>query len=465
MALRRGTSFTGIAGERLQVGEPITAADMATIADDQGFNFEKLTNKSAADGTSAPTVSGHNHSEAGNLIFRHISSVHWGAGGSNSSTWNPGALTTYSAPYCIITNSSTTAVALRALAHLMFIPRGFTDRNILVLFDVDGDPRFTVDVLDSTLTGVSGYTDIPVVPALALSGSVEALVAESGLAAVNTYGFVFSVSSAGLYALDFSTTLEARNEIRRIRAMHIFAVFDPAQRQPSQDAPELASGTNVTVGDPDNSNAWHAVDDKLVTANEALHSATTVVLTHNNHRIYEQFTGNAMPGNAAITATAHDHRGSDQRGAELEMTVWGATWGGDGRGLTEMVGNRCNAVENNTTTATPVGFGRVYMPASANTTDGVAGTSKVKFAALVRSEPTKFAGARVLATFGSGTRTLDDPGAADTLVLLTTTVEGYHNFGYTEDAVNECLVETACLGGGDITGQMKLYSCVFYLDQ
>lgn len=449
MALRRGLSFAGIPGERLQVGEPIRAAELATIADDQGFNFEKMTGKSAADGTSASTVTGHTHAEEGNLIFRSFSTQVFEV--------NASALAADWGTFTISTTTSTTPATHRPLADLIFVPRGFENRPIMVLFDCEGDPRFKFTVYDDTMAAVTDQENISVLPANG-SGLIEGIVADANLPFVATFGATFQVTAAGLYVLDFVTDLQAQVEVRKIKSYLCGAVYYPGARSEATEAAPTDTGTNVTVGDPDNSSAWHAVDDKLVTANEALHAATLSILAHNNNRNYELMTGQPAPGNAALTLSrGHNHDGDGQDGEEIEGTVWQATMGGDDHA--NVYGYRAKAPQADTVTGGIVAYGDAYLHDSAN---NAAANSKVKFAALVWCESGKGSTMQVLATLGATTKTFETTGAAAGIHVLKTPTAGTNQFGFTTNARNETglVIKQTVVG----TSLCRLYAGTFYVD-
>lgn len=448
MALRLGTSFTGIAGERLQVGEPIRAADLATLADDQAFVFEKITGTSAADGTSASTVTKHTHAEEGNLIFRQLACQIFEV--------NASAYAQDFATFRIVTTTSTTPATYRPMAGLVFVPRGFENRPIAVIFDCQGNPRFKLSVYDDTMAVVTDQENLPLLNGYG-SGLIESMVVDANLDAQATFATTFEVPAAGVYVLDFETDVQAVPEERVVRSFMVIGAYDPMMRGSVPEPPE-STGTNVTVGDPDNSNAWHPVDDKLVTANEGLHSATTVILTHNNNRNFEQLTGNPAPGNAAMTLSrGHNHDGDGQDGEEIEFTLWNATLGGDAQANT--YGFRAKGPTADDTTGGVVAAGYAYAP---NTVNSAAANSKVKFAALVWCESGKGSTMQVIATFGSTTKTFQTTGAAAGIHVLKTPTAGANQFGYTNNANNllGLSIKQSVVG----TSVCRLYAGLFYLD-
>jgi len=282
----------------------------------------------------------------------------------------------------------------------------------------------------------------------------------SGLAPQDTYAAVFQASASGLWVLEFKTNLVARQEYRQIRAMNVFAVFNPLIQGQIVDAPPAVTGaSNVVVGDPDNSNAWHAVDDNLVAIDDPLHALSTVVLAGNAALLWEKALG-IPAGNSALTATAHDHDGSSQQGPEIDEVIWAKAFGGSSSASSTIHFGR-NAVAPLTVDGTfaRVVTANVYLPKSANTTGGAGGTSKLKVAILMWHEGGKTAAARARVTVDADTRNFDGTAAAG-LQLITTTVEGYQKFAFTSDASNGLVIDLKQQTVG--TGSPRLYSAVLY---
>lgn len=458
MALRRGTSFTGVNNSAFGVGRHARASMLQVIADDQGYCWESVTNTSAADGSSAPTVAGHTHQETGNLMFALLASNHFGTDGPLEAPWDTTVLVDQ-APLTIASDTTTTAVSDHpVLYQLLYVPKGFENRDIVVLFDCWHDPRLTMTLRNSSLTAVSGYTNVAVVPATSFTGEIETLTA--GLAPQDTYAAIFQASASGLWVLEFKTNIVARQEYRQIRSMNVFAVFSPFTQGAVVDAPPAVTGaSNVVVGDPDNSNAWHAVDDNLVKTDDALHALSTVVLAGNAALLWEKALG-IPAGNSALTATAHDHDGSSQQGPEIDEVIWAKAFGGSSDPSSNVLFGR-NSVAPRTvdTTFQRVVTANVYLSKSANVTGGAGGTSKLKVAVLLWHEATKTAAARARVTVDADTRNFDGTAAAG-LQLLTTTVEGYQKFAFTSDALNGFVIDLKQQTGG--TGSPRLYSAVLY---
>ena len=458
MALRRGTSFTGINNVKFGVGKHARANILQVIADDQGYCWESVTNTSAADGTSAPTVAGHTHQETGNLMFVMLASNHFGADGPVEAPWDTTVMVDQ-APLTMATDPTSTAVSDHAVLYqLLYVPKGFENRDIVVLFDCWHDPRLTMTLRNSSLTAVSTYTNVQVVPATSFTGEIEQLV--SGLTPQDNYAAVFKASASGLWVLEFKTNLVARQEYRQIRAMNVFAVFNPLIQGQIVDAPPAVTGaSNVVVGDSDNSNAWHAVDDNLVAIDDPLHALSTVVLAGNAALLWEKALG-IPAGNSALTATAHDHDGSSQQGPEIDEVIWAKAFGGSSSASSTIHFGR-NAVAPLTVDGTfaRVVTANVYLPKSANTTGGAGGTSKLKVAILMWHEGGKTAAARARVTVDADTRNFDGTAAAG-LQLITTTVEGYQKFAFTSDASNGLVIDLKQQTVG--TGSPRLYSAVLY---
>ena len=456
MALRRGTSFGGLAQSDFGIGRIGRVRITQAVADDQGYCWEAMTNTSALDGSSAPTVAGHTHQEAGNLQYVLLASNHYGTDGVVEASWNS-AINVDQAPLTIATDSASTAVNdYEVLYQLLYVPKGFENRDIIALFDCYGDPRLEMTLYDSSLAAVSGYTKVPVAPAVSFPGNIESMVSE--LAPQDTYAAKFQVTASGLWVLGFKTTIAARPEFRQIRALNVLAVFDPLVVGAVVDAPPAVTGAaNVVVGDPDNSNAWHAVDDNLVSTDNALHALTTVVLGGNAALLWEKGLG-IPAGNAALTATPHDHDGSGQQGPEIDAVLWAKAFGGAGGGA-PVFGRGSKAPQTFTTTDARVATANLYLAKSANTTGGAGGTSKLKAACLLYHEAAKTGAARLRITIDADSRSFDGTAAAG-LQLLTTTVEGYHKFAFTSDALNGIVLHFKQQTGG--TGSPRVYSAVIY---
>lgn len=456
MALRRGTTFGGLSQSDFGVGRIARVRITQAVADDQGYCWEAMTNTSALDGTSASTVAGHTHQEEGNLQYVLLASNHFGTDGAVEASWNS-AVNVDQAPLTLATNTGSSASNdFEVLYQLLYVPKGFENRDIIALLDCAGDPRLEMTLYNSSLTAVASYTKVPVAPAVSFPGNIESMVSE--LAPQDTYAAQFQVTASGLWVLGFKTNIVARVELRQIRALNVLAVFDPLTVGAIADAPPAVTGAaNVVVGDSDNSNAWHAVDDNLVSTDNALHALTTVVLGGNAALLWEKALG--LPaGNAALTAIPHDHDGSGQQGPELDAVLWAKAFGGAGSSAT-VYGRNATAPQTFTTTFARVVTANIYLAKSANVTGGAGGTSKLKVAVLMYHEAAKTGAARLRVTLGADTRNFDGTAAAG-LQLLTTTVEGYQKFAFTSDALNGLVMDFKQQTGG--TGSPRLYSAVLY---
>lgn len=372
----------------MRIGGPIKAAQLVTIATDQGFAFEKLTDVNASDGSAGGSATdGHNHSEAGNLIYRALFTQHFGTDGGLFNNENTTVLADQ-APLCISTDSSTATGSLNVLAALFFVPRGFATTDLVMIVDTAGGgaPKMIADLYDSTMTLVASYNGMPLRPAdtLPLAGG---MMTEGG-GGPSIWGIEFQVPSAGLYVLKLSTTVDQTVDKRFIRSMHIFGVIDPNIRGPLQTVtPVSVAVTGVNVGDPDNGAAWVGVDTNLINTDGPLNAGALTIMAQNNALLAELATDQPAPGKTAKTVTkGHDHSAATFMGAdEIEHCHWAKAFGSWDNALP--TGNNARAPTSpGVTTYDKAVEGRIWLPVSANVTGGGAGNSTLKISVLAYAE-------------------------------------------------------------------------------
>lgn len=391
MTLKRNTSFIGVKQDHGRARAPIQASDWGEIAADQALVHETLTHKNAdGSGGAPPTNVGHSHKESGNLLYWSLCSQMFGTHVDTTLTTIP----TGSAPYLISSGTSPTAEDLMVLGQPVFIPVGWENKTFVVLLECNGwfngDLRFSLNLLDSSLANVTGYE-----PGLVSFDQARAVDAVSNLASEvgdedlkYLYAATFSVSSAGLYIVRVRHLVNTAGEGRTIHSLNIFPAVDPATRSLMTPAKwPTSTGTNVQVGDPNNSNAWHPIDSAIV-ADNFPHGPIIMKNGHNGNLLQELATGWPAAGNASLTVSrGHDHRGSGNDGKEIERMVAGWCFGSDSSNAAiDGTTNNSKAIRLTSTSFKTVLRAWVRTPQSANNSSG---TSKLKCAIYCRSEDAK----------------------------------------------------------------------------
>lgn len=451
MALERGTSYTVIPGPKFDVGEHIGATDISNIAKNQGYVCELLTGRDASSSafSSTSTVTAHNHSEDGNRIYRHFVAQQFGTTIKFTSTADY-ATETNSCPITYSTDTSATGITVSAIYTVFHVPRGHTDQDIVCYVNTNAtDPRLRAVLRDSSLATVSGYDGVSLQPYGSVSSTVKDMFFVSG--SEDVYGFVFQVTTAGLYTIELTTEMIPQSEQRRIFFLGVVPVHDRSIMSgiayPTTSA--WSYGENaVTVGDPDNSNRWHPLDSNLTAADNPLSSAGLVLMAHNQHLLHELATGLPAPGNDALTISqGHRHGGvpnagtglDNADGGEIEYPHLNVTWGAKlSTSYTELFGNRSRAVYVTATgAARTIAKGRIYLPYSVNVNASAPNLSNLKVAVLVECDGVKGDAIDVTVALGGTTKTFRSSLATTGTQLLTSPTSGTNNFAYTANAKND----------------------------
>lgn len=368
MALLRGTTFTGIPIARTRVGAVPTAKVMTDVAKDDALNYELLTAKNAegSGGASTNTAHGHNATDPGNLLFWPFATIHFGAG--SAAEFNGQVNNVFD--YSLETTSGTSVTAKFVLFYVMFyVPPAWLNQDIGVFLQGSwvGEPRITAGLYDAALSGPTGIS-------LDVGNSPDGAVSEGGHD--QWMGGNFSVSSAGVYVLEFWTDLRAVDESRFVHAVHVTPLTDSRNlAKPKAPAPQPATTTLCTVP------SWQPLDDDVATANEAL-GAVVLLNAQNQNLLLETATDLPAPGNATRTQRGHNHDGNNSPG--INYPVFSMTFGApeSPTGAT-LKGTNSNAPRS--TTATFRDIGEIDLRTQIST-NNVAATSKLKAAVMVYSD-------------------------------------------------------------------------------
>lgn len=458
MAIQRGSSLEGLPAPKLLPLQPINAVDMQTVARDQGYAKEKLTNTNAVDGTSAPVVEGHKHSEPGNLRYLPWFTQLWGLGGTyvdlRTGAFPVGVQT---GPYAITPTSSTVAqYNVTAFYVLVYVLHGWENRPLRFAIDHEGATLLSATVYDSTLTAVTGLTN----RALRSIGN-SGQAADPVMASMSVLDF--SVSTAGLYVLDFKTSLLSTQQPRKFHGAWLWPLPPVFRGTVGEQWEAAAVGANVQIGDPENSNRWHPVDGNVV-AEDAPYGAGPLILAHNANLLFEQATGAPTRGNESLTATPHRHAGSGDHGADIDHNVCSWSFGGRwSQGLTEINGTRAKAFYTAGTTARTCIKARIWTPASAHLTGGaVSPTSRLRAYFLVENSDSKGDTIEVTLIISGTTYTFTSSGV-DGVKLLTTATGGITYLTYASGANTiEVKLRKSVSGSSD---DSFLYAMALVLEQ
>lgn len=480
MTVLIGSSLTGTEVQSTAIGEPIKAATVRVIMQDQAHAYERTTGLAADQaGTTASSINAvhkHNHSTSGEgtLLFRQFASMVYGTKGPNGEKdFATYTLTTYAGPFNITETSSTVDEDdLPCIPALIYVPSGWVDRDIVMVIDASSDPDMEVTIRNTSGTAVFGPVRVR------QSGTTGSPLADVmvGLAGPggNAWAAVFQVASSGVYWVDVRTTLRENGGTRVIYGWTITGVcrytrgivLDRNAWTPYRD------GNNVQVGDPDASNAFQPIDDVWCPSggDSPLHVGLIQKLTENAALIYEKATGLPAPGNETLTiSTGHTHSGAAGEGPEIGVAHVACSFGGFagvGSAYTEITGNRSRCPDVINTTTGIAGIGRTFMPRSANTS---AGTSKLKCAVLVYGEGSKTGGAceiNVDMSFGSTTKTFQSSfGSSDTFQVLTTPTSGSNAFAFTSGALNAWDVQWTRTSGSHNTALMQVCAVLWYTEE
>lgn len=475
MTVLIGSSLTGSEVQDHAIGEPIKAADVRVILQDQGHAYERTTGLAADQaGTTASSTNAvhrHNHSTSseGTLLYRHFASWVYGTRGPNGDTDEGNVtLSTFAAPFNITETSATTDFDdLAVMQPLIYVPSGWVGRDILFLLDTSSDPDMVVTVRDTAGTAVTGYEGIRVQPAGVITSGDAAILAASY--SPSAFGAVFQVASAGVYRLDVRTNLRQNGGVRVIYGGTVVGVCRPS-RGVALDRrawTQYRDGINVQVGDPDASNAFQPIDDAWVAGagDSPLHVGLVQKLTENAALIYEKATGLPAPGNDALTITrGHTHSGATGEGSEIGVAHVACVFGGfAGVSITEASGQRSNAPNNDSLSTATLAQGVTYMPRSANVT---AGASKLKSAVCIYCDAGKSYQMQVSMTFGGTSKSFNGTAGGAGFEVLTTPTAGTNAYAFTENASNAWDVAWALIApGSPAVGKAQVCSILWYTEE
>lgn len=485
MAVPIGSAFAGLRVVDTAIGEPIKASTIRTVIADQGHGYERATGLAANQaGTTASSTNAahrHNHSTSGRgtLLVRTFSAMVHGTRGPNADVdaFTPG-LTTYAAPFTIIeTGSTADADDLPCKAHLIYVPSGWVNRDILFLMDTSSDPDMWFTVRDDTGAAVTGMENIRLKENADTSSRDASQMAYAASAAMGFstqhWGATFQVPSAGVYYVDVRTNLRARERVRVIYGSCVVGVYRLGQGvvlNPNAWT-QYRDGVNVQVGDPDATNAWQPIDEKWVpsTGDSPLHVGLIQKLMENAALVYEKATGLPAPGNDALTITrGHTNSGATGDSPEIGVAHVACSFGGFvglSDSVTEVSGHFSRAPCAKTTSGVILAIGRTYMPRSANTTTG---TSKLKSAVLVWVDGAKAGAveASVDMSFGSTTRNfVSTVGLTNAYQVLQTPSASTNAYAFTENAINTWDVQFHRTTVGHTNNHVQVASVLWYTEE
>jgi hypothetical protein len=427
--------------------QPIEYRALDIVAADQGYVYEKLLGVDAADGTTTPppTNVGHNHSEAGNRIYKALLTSAWGCtDGEDQAIWSTASIEQRS--FTVWPTSATTTLnAIRMLSMIFYVPAAFVDQKLVFAMDCDGRPRGLASIYDDTLAAVE--TD------KALQPLHESLLMFEQSGASSFYGFDFEVSAAGVYVIDIYTNIAADQEPLIIRGCMVVPDLDPKKAGPYAKTHDVSASNYITVGDPDNSNAWHPIDDVWTSSDRPL-GAGMMLIANNNAFLYESATGVVVPGNATRTASGHIHNGAAGYGDEIEFPV-GAWCFGSAFPVssTEVWGNNARApIPDSGGVSREVFRTRVYIPSSST-------TANLKCWALVAGDTGKAGTIEVVVSVGGNTQTFTSTGATSADPAYLDIVGGTAFGSYSGGSVNVVIVKvrlTAATTGPGEAGKPRV---------
>lgn len=478
MTVLIGSSFAGLEADTLAIEEPIRAADVRIIMQDQAHAWERTTGLAAdqAGSTTSSTNAAHRHNHStsteGTLLYRQFASWQYGTKGPNGTVAaENAALSTYAAPLTITETSSTSDTENVGLAGaLIYVPSGWADRDLLFLLDCSGDPDIRLTLRDSGGTAVTGYENITLQPAAGLTSQMAVLMAATAPVFGSAWCAVVQAPSAGVYWLDARTNLR-QNDGSRTRVIYggtVVGVCDVSRGVVLGRGAwaQTYSGTSVQVGDPDASNAWQPIDDVWCPSggDSPLHVGLVQKLNENAALTWEKATGLPAPGNAALTITrGHTHSGASGEGPEIGVGHVACVFGGQSNvTASEFTGNRSTAPNSSTTSQRVTAIGATYMPRSTNTS---AGASKVKSAVLVYVETSKGNTLRTVLSFGSTSLTFDSTTGGAGYEVLTTPTAGSNAYAFTENASNAWVVEQKLSVSGGAGGAARVLAVLWYTEE
>lgn len=435
MTLSRYTVYSGIATRHGRVGAPIRSTEWGSIAGNQAKNYEDLTHKHSDGGGGAPGApnAGHRHDSGGNLLYLPLLHQVFGDEGWQSHE-DTGGHSYNHEPAVVQVYPTATAEANAVCWYFpIWIASGWSSKvfRAYVRFNSsDGNnPHLRLTLETAIGTSVSGMSNL----------SFEA-TGRGGIAVC-----YFTPATTGLHVLKITTSIyaTASNTYHSRRFFELAVMPDISHFigiQPRK--PEVEPSNYAQVGDPDNSNAWHPIDNALHGI-DAPCGALPLLLAHNDALIQELATGLPAAGQSALTVSdghVHEDTGQSGRGIEMHMGAW--CWGPHRRtGGVDLFNNaldghglRAPQVKN--TTYKTVRSFDIRTPKNANRT---AANSQLRAAFVGYVQGTKGSALTVRLTTnpndGSGSTqyTYTASPASDTYVLLADSANRltFANGGYT----------------------------------
>lgn len=428
MALLSSASFQGVQELTNRPGDGVRASDIQSVSYDLNRAYEGLLNKNADGGGGAPTNTGHNHTEAGNLLYWPLANACFGCQGIQD-------FDNFQVPPLVFSQSGG-ALAAGTDIVLWFwptlVPSGWAGKPFVVWAEIYGakqDPELyaTLETWGttsppstaaySTATAVTGSQRVPFRDArntrakhmmMDPRGDTTLWVAE------------VTPAAAGIHAVkimrNFNATYE---EATYIRGVGILPLTRRAGASVNRATTRQRRGaTNVTVGNPHASNAWIPIDASVVAIDDA--AGLPLMLEQANAAwAAEMLTGVPANGNPTLTLSkGHDHSNaaaSPYYGRPLEFVLYSEPYG-----TVETV------VGGGAPTTTNALAGRIYAPRTVGSTTFYkvrsfrlftpvnAGATKLYVAATILQDESKAANMEVKVTStpsGGGGNTVTMAGA------------------------------------------------------
>lgn len=289
--------------------KPIVNTQVENVAKDHGYAYELLTNKKGDGSGAAPTTSGHNHSEAGNLLLWPVSTFCFAPENDHG---NGG----HTPPYLSAT-SATAADNLVLFMWPVFVPTGWAGKDLLVVLETYGAAGPAITARLSTWATTS--------PPSAAAYSTETVVTDMERIpfefGAGLYRDMFDSTDGTTYVAKLTPATTGLHTITVCRDIQsgvvptVFfrggGVFWAAPRaglnmMPVGVRPEQRAAATVTVGDPHASNAFMAVDSTMTAADFPMGPAVMMNQV-NSAWLEEGATGLPAAGNTSLTATGHNH--------------------------------------------------------------------------------------------------------------------------------------------------------------
>lgn len=420
MTVLRNITFQGLSVSDGRVGGPRTAEQLRAICEDQALVYERLTNKNADQSGGAPAVGneGHDHTEAGNLLYWPLLTQVFGSEGYAGDRATTG-FNYFGDKPATIECATDTAEASGVVAWYvpLFVPPGWADRYFSVRLVARPDPSMQVTLESAVGTTAGGNAGIPLRPVDygAHTPTPEELDRDR-----DVYEAVIVPPSAGVFALKFTTNTEARHWHRQFYELSVTPKPEQTATSVLPERPTTETSNLVVVGDPEDANAFHPVQSTLV-HNDGAYGTALTLAAHNDALLQEMATGLAAAGQANATVAGHNHSGTGVAGLEVSYCAGAWPFGRASSSATTVnaafLGNGFDAPCVAGTTYRAVRHMMLRTHASANTS---AAASKLRFAVLGYNGDDKGAVLRVRITTAG-----QNPATAGVVYTLAAGV-GYH---------------------------------------